>query len=456
MRRLRSLYMPAIGIALACLLMPGLTRPALATNLRAGPMPGYPMVLSAVVWVQADDEAQASLEYWPHDTPASRHRSRPISLDAAGSFAGQVHVHGLAPGLTYDYRILLDGRPTSRDAVGSFRTLQAATAAPPDVTVAIGSCAYLPDPLPFESWLFQGLFNGPYGDTYGIFDTIAAKGPDLMVWLGDNLYIRPQDVGIPGGVSRRYWLHRSQAPLQALLRGTHHVALWDDHDMGWDNSDRHYWGRKASTDLFERYWANPAYGTKQVPGIFSVVHLYDTDIFLLDDRTYRDADASPDQPTKQMLGPAQLAWLQGELTRSTATFKLVCNGSQMLNDQGDHEGWHHFPRERDRFLAWLAAANIPGVVLLSGDRHHSVLLQQPRASRYPLYELTCSPLTSRPSVALRPSTRIRMVADTFVPRRNFGLLGIAGPAGARALTITICDPLGQPIWAKTLTQQELR
>ena len=430
--------------------------PAMAAALPAGPVPGHLMPFSAVVWVQADAISDGRLQYWPHGRPTERLLSQSLRLDEGNGFSGHLHVHGLMPGTVYDYRVVLDGAPTTETAIGSFRTLPAPGGPLPSLTLALGSCAYLPDPLPLEGWLFQGILHAPYGDTYGIFDAIAAKHPDLMVWLGDNLYLRPQDVALPGGIARRYWLHRGHPALTALLRGTHHVALWDDHDMGWDNSDRHYWGRMASTALFEQYWANPTYGLPTVPGIFSVVHLPDVDIFLLDDRTYRDEDASPDSPNKQMLGDGQLAWLQAELSRSTATFKLVCNGSQMLNVEGRAEGWHHFPAERARFLTWLAHSQVPGVILVSGDRHQSVLLKEQRPGLYPLYELTCSPLTSHPVTRLQESLRPKMVADTFVPSRNFGLLKIVGPSGDRTLTLSVCDPQGQPIWVKGLRQRELQ
>jgi alkaline phosphatase D len=434
----------------------GLCHPALAARLRSGPMPGYPSSMSAVIWLQADEATAAKLEYWPDGDPGQRQISRPIRLEAATDYAGRITLNGLTPGTHYTCRAILDGVATPAGTEAHFRTVTVGDPHPPTVSLGLGSCAYLPDPLPFEHWVFQAILNGPWGGTYGIFDQLAAKQPDLMVWLGDNLYLRPQDVAMPQGMARRYWLHRSHPALQSLLRNTHHVALWDDHDMGWNNSDHHFWGRQVTTDLFKRYWANPAYGTPTVPGIFSVVHLHDVDVFLLDDRTYRDSDDAPDSPAKRMLGPAQVQWLQQELQRSQATFKLIANGSQVLNDDGASEGWHHFPTERDRFLHWLDETKIPGVFFLSGDRHHTVLLRQERKDRYPLYELTCSPLTSRPSAVIRPGTRQRMVADTFVAERNFGLMTVKGPAGDRTLTITICDHAGKPLWARDIRQQDLR
>jgi hypothetical protein len=78
----------------------------------------------------------------------------------------------LAPGARYRYKIV------ARDDVreGSFRTQaywsHAAEAS--ELTIAIGSCRYLANPNP--------LFRGSGGD-YQIFDAIAAKRPELMLWL---------------------------------------------------------------------------------------------------------------------------------------------------------------------------------------------------------------------------------------------------------------------------------
>jgi phosphodiesterase/alkaline phosphatase D-like protein len=81
--------------------------------------------------------------------------------------------------------------------------------APRDFRVAFGSCAYVNDP-PFDR---SSRPSGPYGGGYAIFDSIARMKPDMMLWLGDNIYLRDADVGSPGR-------HRAALPPRPRVAGT--------------------------------------------------------------------------------------------------------------------------------------------------------------------------------------------------------------------------------------------
>ena len=50
-----------------------------------------------------------------------------------------------------------------------------------------------------------------------------------------------------------------------LLRHAPQYAIWDDRDFGPSDSDRTFPLREASGAIFERYWANPSYGSE--PGL---------------------------------------------------------------------------------------------------------------------------------------------------------------------------------------------
>ena len=69
---------------------------------------------------------------------------------------------------------------------------------PPDFSLAFGSCAYINDPS------VDSTTAPPYGGGYEIFETIAQTEPDLMLWLGDAIYLRPADWSSPSGIHRRY------------------------------------------------------------------------------------------------------------------------------------------------------------------------------------------------------------------------------------------------------------
>ncbi len=83
------------------------------------------------------------------------------------------------------------------------------------LTIAIGSCFFLADPNP----LFA---KQDYGGDYEIFDAIAAKKPDMMLWLGDNVYLQQPDFLDPAAMAARYRRQRAFEPLQKLLTATTH------------------------------------------------------------------------------------------------------------------------------------------------------------------------------------------------------------------------------------------
>ena len=265
----------------------------------------------------------------------------------------------------------------------------------PDITIAIGSCFFLAAAEP--PWNAS-----TYGGGYEIFDAIAAKAPDLMVWLGDNLYFQPPDELDPASMAARYRRQRALPSLQRLLVAAPQLAIWDDHDYGPNDADMSYVLKAESLALFRRYWANPSYGLPDAPGVFGRARWGDVDVFLLDDRWYRSANRSNDEPGKTMFGAQQLAWLRNALVYSRATLKLVVNGSQVWNRANRFEGLNHFTHEQKALADWLIAQRVEGVMFASGDRHFTELLRIERPGAYPLFEFTSSPLTSRPGRIRRP------------------------------------------------------
>jgi len=95
--------------------------------------------------------------------------------------------------------------------------------APLEFDGALGSCAYFNEARSDHP-------GHSYGQQVEIFDTIATRNPNFMLWLGDPIYLRPNDVFSSKGIASRYRHVRSFPSLQNLLRSTHHVAIWDDHD----------------------------------------------------------------------------------------------------------------------------------------------------------------------------------------------------------------------------------
>ena len=441
-------------MALPWLLLALQATAASAATLAGGPMAGPATAERIGVWLMTDAPAQVQLEYWPHEQPGAVRRSAPVAASPERGHTARIDLDGLQPATRYAYRVLLDGAPVELDEAPAFTTAPADPAAPRDFVIATASCNYVPDP-PFE------VTKDSFGAGFEIFDTVAARRPDLMLWLGDNIYYRDSDFEPADEAAtrmhQRWAATRSFAPLQRLLRTGQHVAIWDDHDYGPNNANRDFALKATALAHFKDYWANPSHGLPDVAGTFTRVPLGDVELFLLDDRYHRDDDASTD-PARTMLGTAQLEWLKGALRDSRATFKLIANGSRMLSDrpsaeQRGGEGWHNFPDERQAFLDWLTAQRIDGVFFVSGDIHYTHLTERERPGTYPLIELTCSPLTAR--VHPRPFP-VREVPGTLVTQRNFCTLAFSGPAGARALNVTAWDAAGKPLWQEAFPAAQLR
>jgi alkaline phosphatase D len=337
-------------------------------------------------------------------------------------------------------------------AEGGFRTrpLWQYRTDPPEATLAFGSCSYLNDRFDRPGT--------PWGGEYGIFDAIAAKHPDAMLWLGDNVYLREPEWTSLEGMSARYRAYREEPALAGLWRGTYHYATWDDHDFGPNDADGSFIHKGASLEAFRRYWPNPTHGLPGVPGVFTQFTLADADVFVLDDRWYRYPNDYPRVSAKRLFGAAQLEWLKQALLSSRATFKVVAAGTQFWNRVSRFESFQNYPDEARELLDWLTERRIPGVVFLSGDRHFSQLLRLERPGSYPLHEFTSSPLTG--GVATNPGDNERanpdLVEGTLLTQRSFGMLRLYGPKAARVLALESYDAAGRLLWKRELKAAELR
>ncbi len=431
----------AAGLALiAVALLPAAPATAAITAMH-----GFADYTSVMLWIQTERAGPVEIDVAPEAGGEARRLS--LVADAAHDHVVTVRIPGLAPGTAYRYRIAAQGE--AQDGVIRTQRYWNTASAAAELTIAIGSCHYLANPDP--------VFRGSGGD-YQIFDAIAAKAPDLMLWLGDNVYLQTPDLLDPSSMAARYRQARRFPPLQKLLTGTAHLAILDDHDFGPNDADGSYVLKGETLKLFERYWPNPSHGLPGVPGAFGWARVGDVELFLLDDRTYRYPDRYPDLPEKTMFGPAQFEWLKQALVSSRAPIKLVAAGGQFWNRASRFEGLHQFPQEQKRLAQWLTEQKIDGVIFLSGDRHFGELLKIERAGAYPLYEFTSSPLTSQPVTKPGDAERENpdVVAGTLQGRRQFGLIRVSGPGGDRRIALEAYDSDGNPLWRHEIRANDLR
>jgi alkaline phosphatase D len=186
-----------------------------------------------------------------------------------------------------------------------------------------------------------------------------------------------------------------------------------------------------------------------------VVHHNDADFFMLDDRWYRDGDRAPESEIKGLFGERQLNWLKDALLSSTANFKIIVAGGQMLNEQNRWEGWLNFITERRKFLDWLAVNKVDGVMFASGDRHQTELFRMQRTDNYPLYELTCSPLTAGTHNLDNEQNNPMRVAGTLVGEKNFCSMEFSGTYQDRQMMVRSYGTKGEVLWERKISKQEI-
>jgi len=410
-----------------------------------GPMPGHIDMLEARIWLQCHGPCTAALDVWPAGVQDSM-----IHVPMQRSAAAQAHamefvVDRLQPGRTYNYQVVVNGVALPFEEPLEFRTqpIWRYRSDPPAIRVAMGSCTYINEPAYDRP-------GRPFGSTYGIFDVIADQEPDLMLWLGDNIYLREPDWGSRSGYLHRYTHTRSTPDLQRLLRSTKHYAIWDDHDFGPNDADGSWVHSAIAREAFELFWANPTTG---VPGaehtIATAFEHGDIHFFLMDNRTERvPGDLRTTSP--QMLGKAQLDWLIRALKYSRAPFKMVAMGGQVLNSAAIYENYATIPDERAELLRRIEEEGITGVVFLTGDRHFTELSEVTLKDGRKIHDLTVSPLTSGTFPPKEENTN--RVQGTVVETQNFALLDFTGKRNERVMTIRVFDAAGALQWERAISE----
>ena len=225
---------------------PSTTPSAHELGLRSGPMLGYSELTEVALWAQTTRVAAVQFRYWIEGQPSTSQLSTPITTTPEGDHIARVTLSHLKAGQRYGYELYLNNKLVPLPHRLAFQT-QAHwqwRTDPPAFTVALGSCAYVNEKehdRPGE----------PYGADFDIFPAITAKQPDLMLWLGDNVYYREPDFFSADFLRHRNAHARELLEWQALLAATHHYAIWDDHDYGPNDSDWTYRLKREALEIFK-------------------------------------------------------------------------------------------------------------------------------------------------------------------------------------------------------------
>lgn len=277
---------------------------------------------------------------------------------AASDFTVKVDATGLAANRNYYYRFACRGMTSP---TGRTKTLPTGTVT--RARFAVFSCTNYP----------AGFFN-VYGDA-ARFDDI-----DAALHLGDYIYeyaasgYASQDAAALGRVSlpaneiitltdyrRRYQQYRTDPDLQAVHARLPFITVWDDHEL---SNDTWTGGAENHDPATEGLWAarrmmaiqayhewmpirqpdaarpDKIYRSFDFGNLLSL-HMLDTRVigrdkqlayanYVTADRSFNSAAfvADVSGATRQLMGAEQTTWLQGQMSKSTATWQIL--GQQVL------------------------------------------------------------------------------------------------------------------------------
>ena len=256
-----------------------------------------------------------------------------------------------------------------------------------------------------------------------MWDTIGAIDPRALLLLGDNVYI--DDPETPEMQLFHYYRRQSQAEWSKLAKKVPIYAIWDDHDFttndGWGGPARQRTQLEREVwQIFKDNWDNPYYGGgEKQPGCWFDFWIGKVHFVLIDGRYYRE---SPEGKNPSMLGPAQMKWLKKTL-KEPATFTVFCTNVPVTPKvkPGSKDTWDGFDGERQRIFNLIAKEKIPGVVILSADRHRSdaYRIDTGIEGMYPLYECQSSRLTNQHRAWINQALLIRLQRETVLRAGRF-------------------------------------
>jgi alkaline phosphatase D len=320
-------------------------RPVLTHGVQSGDV----STDGAIIWTRADRPARMLVEvsHGPDFRHARTIRGPVLTPDTGGT--GKVRVTGLPPGREVHYRVSaagLDGRTVSAPLSGTFRTA----------------------PVGFEDVRFawsgdvagQGWGINPDVGGMVTYAALAARRPDFFIHSGDTVYADGplrETVTLPDG---RVWhnvvtqaksavaqtldefrgqfaYNMSDTNVRAFTSSVPSYVQWDDHEVlnNWypgEVIDRPGYTEHSVDVLAARAFQafhewQPIDQRRAVDGRVYRSFRYGQrlEIFMLDMRTYKDANTAPKDGQGRILGARQARWLVDSLAASRATWKVVAN-----------------------------------------------------------------------------------------------------------------------------------
>lgn len=416
--------------------------------LQSGPMIGHVDFKEAILWVQTKKAAKVQFIYWDKENPHKVDSTLQIKTEKESGYTAKLLADKVIPAKVYNYQVLINDKRVKLSYPTFFKTPELFDEEElPNLKIALGSCVSVYDSL------YDPRTEGYTGE-YPIFESILSKTPDMMFWLGDNIYLREQDWNTQTGINYRYTHTRSVSEMQPLLAVVQNYAIWDDHDFGPNDSDRSFIHKDKTLEAFKNFWGNPSFGLSNQKGITTMFTYGDIDFFLLDNRYYRSPQKRK-TGNSTVLGKNQLEWLIDALAFSEATFKVVALGNLLLSTSAHYKNQNYisnFNEERTYLLKRIEEEDLKNILFITGDKHFTELSTLNNAKGNTLYEFTVSPLTSKANTRKDPNAY--RVEGTLVQEQNFGIIEFTGKSKSRKVIFKTFDKMGNKLWEKEILEEK--
>lgn len=437
-----ALAVPSLAVAAPAFARSG--RPRAEWGVQAGDVTAH----AGLVWVRSDRPARMIVETSATESFRNPTRWRGPVLGPDTDFTGTTRLRGLPAGEQIHYRVILadpdDPRRTGEPVTGTFRT----TPRKRKESVRFQWSGDIAG---------QGWGINPDRGGWRVFDEMRRRDPDFFLCSGDNIYADgpiQASVTLPdGSVWRNVTTEEKSKVAESLaeFRGAFRYNLldenlrrfnaqvpsivqWDDHEVrnnwypGQILTDPRYTEKDVnvlagrSLRAFSEYYPISTLPPGDEDGrVYRVLrHGPLLDVFVLDMRSYRNANSPGRQPddTTGILGARQLKWLKRELSRSRATWKVIASDMPLglvvpdgsANFEAVAQGDPGAPLGRELQIAELLRhikhRKITGTLWLTADVHYtSAQHYDPSRAAFkdfaPFWEFVSGPLAAGGFPALR-------------------------------------------------------
>lgn len=400
-----------------------------------GPMLGCMDSDQASVWVRTVKPAQVQIKV---NGPDGQKVFGPVPSSAETELSAVVRLTGLEPATQYRYQVYIDGHPLELQQNTTFTT--------------------------FPSCESKGTFKVAFGGDFHkvglhnvhLLKQVRQRGNRAMLLTGD---LAVDDRNADVGLHRSDYLLRDLSPAwQTLAASVPLYAVWDDHDY-FDNDlsgiPKNFTADdvRAVRQVWAQNWNNPVQ-ERDGEGIYFRTRLGPADVIMLDTRSLRK---KKQKTPNAFLGDEQMRWLKAQLLACRGPFVIVASPT-MWSDyvSAGKDSWGVWDTvAREEIFAFIEQHRIPGVLLITCDRHGARGFTIARPGGYRFYEFeigTLGGMTGPPAMG-------KDAADAQL----FGRVGIkafgefefnTAPADPQVI-FRLVDETGSVLEKITLSQSEL-